>query len=165
MVQIIRYIKAKDSFDSARNHVDVGAAWVRVATLVSISANKTYEVKQCKDKVIQFTMLNMYDSFNLYANIFLKMKWLRRKWAHYRQDRVATGNIPKQADPPCLELMLEHWAPNEGMQNTTLCDNGSLHEHDFSEGDETTEPDTDNNSTRGNKRKKTNGEYVEAGTL
>ncbi|KAG1703762.1 hypothetical protein DVH05_006777 [Phytophthora capsici] len=99
----VRYVTAKDNFSKARNHVEVRAAWILVATLVNKAEDTTYTVTQCKDKV----------------------KWLKRKWSMYREDRNTTGNVPKDTASPCLELMLEHWAPNPGMQNTTLLDGTS----------------------------------------
>ncbi|KAG6963559.1 hypothetical protein JG687_00006477 [Phytophthora cactorum] len=50
------------------------------------------------------------------------IKWLKKKRSTYRDDRNTTGNVPKAAAPPCLDLMLEHWSPNPGMQNTSLRD-------------------------------------------
>ncbi|KAG6576245.1 Copia-type Polyprotein [Phytophthora cinnamomi] len=45
------YVTAKDQFTRARNHVEVGAAWVMVATLVNKVEEKAYTVLQCKDKI------------------------------------------------------------------------------------------------------------------
>ncbi|KAF4133904.1 hypothetical protein GN958_ATG17241, partial [Phytophthora infestans] len=66
--------------DNVRNHVEVGAAWILVATLVNKDEDTAYTVTQYKDK-----------------------------WSMYRKDRSNTANVPKTAAPPCLELMLEHW--------------------------------------------------------
>ncbi|KAG6611010.1 retrotransposon protein, putative, Ty1-copia subclass [Phytophthora cinnamomi] len=70
-------VTAKDEFTRARNHVEVGAAWVMVATLVNKAEEKAYTVLQCKDKI----------------------KWLKKKWSLYRAYRSATGNVPKAAPP------------------------------------------------------------------
>ncbi|KAE9032811.1 hypothetical protein PR002_g9008, partial [Phytophthora rubi] len=86
----VRYVTVKEEFTRARNHVQVGAAWILVVTLVNKAEDTEYTVKQCKDKI----------------------KWLKKKWGMYREERNATGNVPKAAPPPCLDLMLEHWAPN-----------------------------------------------------
>ncbi|KAI9983089.1 hypothetical protein PInf_007016 [Phytophthora infestans] len=85
--------------------------------------------------------------------------WLWKKWAHYRQDRSATGIVPNVSDSPCLDLMMEHWAPHEGLQNTTLCDNITP---EYGEEDEQVEEDTDDQGCRSSKRRKTNDEYVKA---
>ncbi|ETK84821.1 hypothetical protein, variant 1 [Phytophthora nicotianae] len=131
----IPYATAKPTFHKARNSVEIGAAWILVANILSKSQSRTYTVSQCKEKI----------------------KWLRRKWALYREGRSETGNVPRAQDPPCLELMMEHWAPHEGMQNTTLCDAGTTHSD---EGD-SSRAEGETSSTRTSKRKKTTGESIE----
>ncbi|ETP14480.1 hypothetical protein F441_10598 [Phytophthora nicotianae CJ01A1] len=126
-----RYVNARDEFARARNHAQVGAAWILVATLVNKTEDTAYTVTQCKDK-----------------------------WALHRDDRNTTGNVSKAAAPPCLELMLEHWAPNPGMQNTSLLD--ATTDLDDAYTDSTSTSD-DNSGSKRNKRKKTNGECVEEG--
>ncbi|KAE9117360.1 hypothetical protein PF010_g8635 [Phytophthora fragariae] len=119
----VRYVTVKEEFTRARNHVQVGAAWILVVTLVNKAEDTEYTVNQCKDK-----------------------------WGTYREERNATDNVPKAAPPPCLDLMLEHWAPNPGMQNMSLCDGTTGHDNNTAIS----------GSTR-NQRKKTNGECVEQG--
>ncbi|KAG1706438.1 hypothetical protein DVH05_001586 [Phytophthora capsici] len=76
----------------------------------------------------------------------------------YREDRNTTGNVPKDTAPPCLELMLEHWAPNPGMLNTTLLDGTS--ELDDAAMDNASSNEDQGRSSR-KTRKKSNGECVE----
>lgn len=72
----------------------------------------------------------------------------------------ATGNVPKSAPLPCLELMMEHWAPNSGMQSTSLCDGSTAHE----DVDSDSVSFSDNTAASNhNKRKRTNGECVKEG--
>ncbi|KAJ8550417.1 hypothetical protein ON010_g10654 [Phytophthora cinnamomi] len=113
----VLYVTAKDEFTRARNHVEVGAAWVMVTMLVNKAEEKAYTVLQCKDEA---------------------------------------------APPPCLDLMLEHWDPNPGMQNTSLCDVSTTHDADDETGDASSNEDEAPAAPR-NKRKKTNGECVEEG--
>ncbi|ETO73320.1 hypothetical protein F444_10758 [Phytophthora nicotianae P1976] len=126
-----RYVNARDEFARARNHAQADATWILVATLVNKTEDTAYTVTQYKDK-----------------------------WALYRDDRNTTGNVSKAAAPPCLELMLEHWAPNPGMQNTSLLD--ATTDLDDAYTDSTSTSD-DNSGSKRNKRKKTNGECVEEG--
>ncbi|KAF4128468.1 hypothetical protein GN958_ATG22388, partial [Phytophthora infestans] len=107
-------------------------------TLLNKAEDRTYTVTQCKDNI----------------------KWLKKKWCLYREDQHATGYVPKSAPPPCLELMMEHWAPKPGMQSTSSCDGTTVRE----------DVDTDNVSSNDdtaasshNIRKQTNGECVEEG--
>ncbi|KAE9335534.1 hypothetical protein PF008_g13448 [Phytophthora fragariae] len=58
--------------------------------------------------------------------------------------------------PPCLDLMLEQWAPNPGMQNTSLCDASTDHDDDADTDDMMASDDEATGLTR-NKHKKTNG--------
>ncbi|KAF4147015.1 hypothetical protein GN958_ATG03795, partial [Phytophthora infestans] len=60
------------------------------------------------------------------------------------------GNVPAVSDPPCLDLMMEHWAPHEGLKNSTLCDNITL---EYGEDDEQVEEDTEDQGCRSSKRK------------
>ncbi|ETL81345.1 hypothetical protein L917_18305 [Phytophthora nicotianae] len=54
-----------------------------------------------------------------------------------------------------------HWAPHDGLQNTTLCDSSTLHEAGFGEDEELMEADADDHRSRSNKRKKPNDKNVE----
>ncbi|KAG6592416.1 uncharacterized protein IUM83_19273 [Phytophthora cinnamomi] len=60
----VLYVTAKDEFTRARNHVEVGAAWVMVTMLVNKAEEKAYTVLQCKDEI----------------------KWLKKKWSLYRAE-------------------------------------------------------------------------------
>ncbi|KAE8987952.1 hypothetical protein PR001_g22176 [Phytophthora rubi] len=137
----VRYVTVKEEFMRARNHVQVGAAWILVVTLVNKAEDTEYTVKQCKDKI----------------------KWLKNKWGMYREERNATDNVPKAAPPPCLDLMLEHWAPNPGMQSMSLCDGTTEHDDSDVDGGTLNDDDTVISGSAHNKRKKTNGECVEEG--
>ncbi|KAE8878417.1 hypothetical protein PF005_g28178 [Phytophthora fragariae] len=137
----VRYVTVKEEFTRARNHVQVGAAWILVVTLVNKAEDTEYTVKQCKDKI----------------------KWLKKKWGMYREERNATGNVPMAAPPPCLDLMVEHWAPNPGMQNMSLCDGTTEHDDSDVDGGTLNDDDTAISGSTRNKRKKTNGECVEEG--
>ncbi|ETL28066.1 hypothetical protein L916_18482 [Phytophthora nicotianae] len=59
--------------------------------------------------------------------------------------------------------MMVHWAPHDGLQNTTLCGSSTLHEAGFGEDEELMEADADDHRSRSNKRKKTNDENLEPG--
>ncbi|KAG1706644.1 hypothetical protein DVH05_027496 [Phytophthora capsici] len=54
----IRYVTTKEEFVRARNHVEVGAAWVLVATLLSKAEENIYTVTQCKEKAKDFIFSN-----------------------------------------------------------------------------------------------------------
>ncbi|GMF55184.1 unnamed protein product [Phytophthora fragariaefolia] len=154
-----RFVTTKPNFHKARNSVELGAAWMLVANILSKSQDKIYTVPQCKEKVKNKT--SQCDiRLTVTVCVLYYIKWLRRKWSTYRAERSETGNLPRAQDPPCLDLMMEHWGPHEGVQNTTLCDAETTHS-DEDEGGRVGEELTA--STPPSKRKKTTGESIESG--